>query len=60
MTQEIDDYLLSGSVEYIVSLYDDLAMRFERYELVDSGYSVINEGRADVFLYRLKSATPLN
>ena len=60
MTQEIDDYLLSGSVEYIVSLYDDLATRFGRYELVDSGYSVINEGRADVFLYRLKSAAPLS
>lgn len=58
MMQEIDGYLHSGSVEYIVSLYDDLATRFDQYELLDSGYSVINEGRADVYLYRLKSATP--
>jgi len=56
MTQEIEGYLRSGSVEFIVSYNDDLATRFERYALVDSGYSVINEGRMDVYLYRLKTA----
>ena len=60
MMQEIDGYLRSGSVEFIVSYSDDLAMRFDRYALVDSGYSVINEGRMDVYLYRLKSATAVN
>lgn len=55
MTEEIDGYLSRGSVEFIVSLYDDLAQKFDRYELIDSGYSVLNEGRTDVFLYRLKT-----
>lgn len=58
MTSAIDGYLASGSVDYIVSLYDDLAQKFDRYELLDSGYSVLNEGRTDVFLYRLKHFTP--
>jgi hypothetical protein len=60
MLQEIDGYLHAGTVEFIVSLNDDLATKFDRYELVDSGYSVINEGRTDVYLYQLKSAMPAN
>ena len=59
MMQEIDGYLNAGTVEFIVSLDDDLATKFDRYELVDSGYSVINEGRTDAYLYQLKSATPV-
>ena len=58
MTSAIDGYLSSGSVDYIVSLYDDLAQKYDRYELIDSGYSVLNEGRTDVFLYRLKDLAP--
>ena len=60
MLEQIDGYLLSGSVEYIVSFDDSLATKFDRYELVDSGYSVINEGRTDVYLYQLKSAISAN
>jgi len=60
MTQQIDGYLKDGVVEYVVTYNDNLATIFPLYELVDSGYSVINEGRFDVYLYRLKSAAPLN
>ncbi len=60
MLEQIDGYLLSGTVEYIVSFDDSLATKFDRYELVDSGYSVIKEGRTDVYLYQLKSAISAN
>lgn len=60
MTQQIDGYLNDGVVEYVVTFNDDIASRFPLYELVDSGYSVINEGRFYVYLYRLKSANALD
>jgi hypothetical protein len=60
MTQQIDGYLNDGLVEYVVTYNDDLATVFPLYELIDSGYSVINEGRFEVYLYRLISANPLN
>lgn len=60
MTDAIDGYLQSGTIEYVVSDMEGLAERFDRYELIDSGFSILNESRGTVYLYQLKASSPLN
>ena len=60
MVDTIDGYLKSGKTEFVVSVCGDLQDRFEKYELVDSQYSILNDGRAYVYLYQVKDVPPTN